>query len=577
MNLLKVRWIEFVYAYWKGAPVKTRSGKTYHRQIGQVAQRVLDRSLWGIDISKWQGTVDFVKVKAMGIRFLILRASYGIRPDEKFTSYIASAITGFIGWLFGVYHYYDPQYSPQDQANALFTAIRPYRRYIKRVWIDLEFTWSGNYTASTHWKAFAELVRADGWLIGFYTRKTWWDSRVGNLASWFSGYPLWAAQYSSALTLIPTGWTKAHIWQDGTPTLGGPGTAFPDSYEIDHNIADDEFYRTEFSDTDVTTTPYNGIVSVKGERYGQKIYVKKCSPNVRARVVNEYSRPSVIANREGAAVAWNGAAWNRLTGVIETNEYALLILNSGFAVGNRYTTPNIQASSIVRPLIVNGINVAGTSGDLKWTEVHARSGMFVSRDGGIVHVTVDGDFVYAGVTLWQLAQIALEFGAWNGGDHGGGGDSVEVESGIVVSVPDDESNGVHGERAVPQTILVFENGDSTMRYEAVSANTMSIRNDHSVYGERIRQDPAGTVWRSDNLWVAPADGDLVKRGDQWLEVAPGQWVAIIHLGDRYCTLTDHGVPPPPPSGEPAVMEIMLADGSAVIIRDAQGNELFKWP
>ena len=36
-------------------------------------------------------------------------------------------------------------------------------------------------------------------------------------------------------------------------------------------------------------------------------------------------------------------------------------------------------------------------------------------------------------------------------------------------------------------------------------------------------------------------------------------------------------PNPPPVGEPAVMEIMLADGSSVIVRDLAGSELFRWP
>ena len=31
----------------------------------------------GTDISKWQGTVDFVKMKQEGIAFVIIRAGYG--------------------------------------------------------------------------------------------------------------------------------------------------------------------------------------------------------------------------------------------------------------------------------------------------------------------------------------------------------------------------------------------------------------------------------------------------------------------------------------------------------------------
>lgn len=149
--------------------------------------------------------------------------------------------------MFGVYHYYDPRYSPKAQADVLLKAIAPYRKYVRRVWIDLEFTWGGSYEASKYWKEFAEIIRAAGYEVGFYTRATWWDSRVGTLASYFGQFPLWVAQYSSTLTLIPKGWTKADIWQDGvgfTAEDFEPGTL--ESKEYDHDIIDTEFYKSEF-------------------------------------------------------------------------------------------------------------------------------------------------------------------------------------------------------------------------------------------------------------------------------------------------------------------------------------------
>ena len=41
----------------------------------------------GIDISKWQGTVDFTKVAANGIQFAILREGYSQAVDDKFFEY----------------------------------------------------------------------------------------------------------------------------------------------------------------------------------------------------------------------------------------------------------------------------------------------------------------------------------------------------------------------------------------------------------------------------------------------------------------------------------------------------------
>ena len=42
----------------------------------------------GMDISKWQGAVDFAKVAASGIQFAILREGYRQAVDGKFFVYV---------------------------------------------------------------------------------------------------------------------------------------------------------------------------------------------------------------------------------------------------------------------------------------------------------------------------------------------------------------------------------------------------------------------------------------------------------------------------------------------------------
>ena len=42
----------------------------------------------GMDISKWQGAVDFAKVAASGIQFAILREGYRQAVDGKFFEYV---------------------------------------------------------------------------------------------------------------------------------------------------------------------------------------------------------------------------------------------------------------------------------------------------------------------------------------------------------------------------------------------------------------------------------------------------------------------------------------------------------
>jgi len=58
----------------------------------------------GIDVSKWQGTIDFNAVKAAGVQLVYMRASYGEHStDETFERNYANARAA--GLLIGVYHY----------------------------------------------------------------------------------------------------------------------------------------------------------------------------------------------------------------------------------------------------------------------------------------------------------------------------------------------------------------------------------------------------------------------------------------------------------------------------------------
>ena len=61
----------------------------------------------GIDVSKWNGNIDWQKVKGAGINFAIIREGYGKKSptqiDKKFKENIEGAKNAGINT--GVYHY----------------------------------------------------------------------------------------------------------------------------------------------------------------------------------------------------------------------------------------------------------------------------------------------------------------------------------------------------------------------------------------------------------------------------------------------------------------------------------------
>jgi len=91
-----------------------------------------------------------------------------------------------------------------------------------------------------------------------------------------------------------------------------------------------------------------------------------------------------------------------------------------------------------------------------------------------------------------------------------------------------------------------------MRYEATCLyDGTRLRPNSNVNATYITSYPANTKLYGDVLFVA-TDNSVPNQipGDTWLQVKDNTgaaigWVAIIHLGERYCSLVDNGTPPPP--------------------------------
>lgn len=99
----------------------------------------------GIDISKWQGNVDFNKVKADGIQFCIFREGYRQAIDGQFKNYVKGAKAAGIPIL-GVYHFiYVDGATPKQNAEACIANMKAAGLDPASTWIfsDLEYdTWT---------------------------------------------------------------------------------------------------------------------------------------------------------------------------------------------------------------------------------------------------------------------------------------------------------------------------------------------------------------------------------------------------------------------------------------------------
>lgn len=170
--------------------------------------------LKGIDISKWQGAIDWAKVKADGIDFAIIRAGYGsdnIAYDDK---YYEKNVAGCeeVGMPYGVYlfSYADSVSDAISEADHVIRLIKG-KKLSYPVFYDLEDAKTtgecSNALILEIAKAFAERVEAAGYTVGIYANKSWNTTKLTD--KWYDTKPRWIAQYNSKCTY--TG--KYDIWQ----------------------------------------------------------------------------------------------------------------------------------------------------------------------------------------------------------------------------------------------------------------------------------------------------------------------------------------------------------------------------
>lgn len=169
----------------------------------------------GIDVSSWQGEIDWVKVKNSGVDFAIIRAGYQIEfggeliVDKYFQTNLKNASAA--GLPIGVY-FYSCATNPteaQQQVNWIIEQISDY-------WLELglAFDWEEwhNFndakmsfrTLNQTAKAFLDTAVDAGYPAMLYGSKTYLEN------FWtIQDYPIWLAQYYD----FPTYTGDFRIWQ----------------------------------------------------------------------------------------------------------------------------------------------------------------------------------------------------------------------------------------------------------------------------------------------------------------------------------------------------------------------------
>lgn len=178
----------------------------------------------GIDVSKYQGVIDWPKVASSGIKFAYCRIGDGLLADPTFQrNYQGAKDAGIVR---GAYHYFRPSKSARQQADMIIAAVGKVQPGELPISIDVEN--KDSQPTATVVSVLNELVGYLKSALGvdpiIYTSASFWNANVGVGMD----LDLWVAHYNAATPTIPTAWKERgyRFWQYRVGALNSiPGIA----------------------------------------------------------------------------------------------------------------------------------------------------------------------------------------------------------------------------------------------------------------------------------------------------------------------------------------------------------------
>jgi lysozyme len=165
----------------------------------------------GIDVSYYQETIRWSKVRRAGVMFAFIRVSDGTSlADPLFRTNWSGAKQA--GVLRGAYQYFRPDTDPIEQADLLIEALQVDPGELPPV-IDVET--DGGLTATEIARRVRQWVDRVHEKLEIdpivYTGPDFWRDRVNGAD--FRQLPLWIAHYTTGCPTVPPRWTSWTFWQ----------------------------------------------------------------------------------------------------------------------------------------------------------------------------------------------------------------------------------------------------------------------------------------------------------------------------------------------------------------------------
>jgi len=208
---------------WLGSQVAKHLGPADRRVAAQIAISSNVTYTPGLDVSSWQGNVNWSSVAGKGAKFAYVKATEGTYYTNP---YFSQQYTGAYkaGIVHGAYHFATPDTSSgKSQADYFVAHGGGWSKDGKTFPGMLDLEWNP-YGADCYGKSKSAMT---AWILAFsneyhakttrwpmiYTATSWWKECVGTTGNFSSTNPLVLACYCSSVGALPYAWSYATIWQ----------------------------------------------------------------------------------------------------------------------------------------------------------------------------------------------------------------------------------------------------------------------------------------------------------------------------------------------------------------------------
>lgn len=154
----------------------------------------------GIDVSEFQGQIDWAKAKADGVEFAILRVGFGSDSKSQDDKYIERNISECerLNIPIGVYlfSYANTVAKASSEAEHTLRLVAGHKLPLG-VWYDIEDSKTSGSVEKSYLtqiiEKYCSIIKEAGYKVGIYANLNWLENKIEKSVQ--EKYPIWVAQY----------------------------------------------------------------------------------------------------------------------------------------------------------------------------------------------------------------------------------------------------------------------------------------------------------------------------------------------------------------------------------------------